>query len=240
MELDFRNVPTCDTKVYRIDLMKFGLLKRNLGGITKINLAGIRPFHEVKTELGDGKDFRDRKAELKLPLKKIGAYLVVSRAENLHTSGLVLVTPLDVQVHEDPSNGRIRTTVKDVVKDDFVADVHVKVIGSGNQDFFSGETDLRGIFVADDIRGTSTVIALAGDDQYAFYRGELALGPVPNAPAQQTQNRANDEKSRGKSKKEILLENLKVGNGYIQEQQKQQLFDLYKNPVKGGVKNFKF
>ena len=34
-------------KVYRIDLMKFSLLKRNLGGITQINLAGIRPLHEA-------------------------------------------------------------------------------------------------------------------------------------------------------------------------------------------------
>ncbi|MHC4180262.1 MAG: tetratricopeptide repeat protein, partial [Planctomycetota bacterium] len=34
VELKFRNIPACDAKVYRIDLMKFSLLKRNLGGIT--------------------------------------------------------------------------------------------------------------------------------------------------------------------------------------------------------------
>ena len=34
-ELKFRNVATADVKVYRIDLMKFSLLKRNLGGITR-------------------------------------------------------------------------------------------------------------------------------------------------------------------------------------------------------------
>ena len=44
VELKFRNVAACDVKVYRIDLMKFSLLKRNLGGITQINLAGIRPL----------------------------------------------------------------------------------------------------------------------------------------------------------------------------------------------------
>jgi len=59
VELKFRNVATLDTKLYRIDLMKFGLLKRNLAGITQINLAGIRPFFETKLELGDGKDYRD-------------------------------------------------------------------------------------------------------------------------------------------------------------------------------------
>ena len=239
VELKFRNVPTCDTKVYRIDLMKFGLLKRNLGGITKINLAGIRPFHEVKTELGDGKDFRDRQADLKLPLKEIGAYLVVSRAENLHTSGLVLVTPLDVKVHEDPESGRIRTTVKDVVKDTFVPDVHVKVIGSSNQDFSFGETDLRGIFVADDIRGKSTVIALAGDDQYAFYRGKLALGPQQPSASQTAPAKPKSNATKSKQKEE-LLRNLKSGNYRIQEQQKQQLEDLYENDINEGVKNFQF
>ncbi|NIO30891.1 MAG: hypothetical protein GTN75_03720, partial [Gemmatimonadetes bacterium] len=44
VEMKFRNIANCDAKVYRIDLMKFSLLKRNLGGITNINLAGIRPY----------------------------------------------------------------------------------------------------------------------------------------------------------------------------------------------------
>ncbi|MFQ5733788.1 MAG: alpha-2-macroglobulin family protein, partial [Planctomycetaceae bacterium] len=57
--LDFRNVATANVKVYRIDLLKFGLMQRNLNRITAINLAGIRPFHELTLNLGDGKDFRD-------------------------------------------------------------------------------------------------------------------------------------------------------------------------------------
>ena len=69
VELKFRNVAACDVKVYRIDLMKFSLLKRNLGGITQINLAGIRPLHEATVPLGDGKDYRDRTHKLPLPLE---------------------------------------------------------------------------------------------------------------------------------------------------------------------------
>ena len=88
-------------KVYRIDLMKFSLLKRNLAGITQINLAGIRPLHEAQVELGDGKDYRDRTQKLTLPLKEEGAYLVVCRGDDLHASGLVLVTPLAVEVQEE-------------------------------------------------------------------------------------------------------------------------------------------
>ena len=81
VELKFRNVAACDLKVYRIDLMKFSLLKRNLGGITQINLAGIRPHHEEAVALGDGRDYRDRTRKLPLPLKEEGAYLVVCRGD---------------------------------------------------------------------------------------------------------------------------------------------------------------
>lgn len=170
VELKFRNMAACDLKVYRIDLMKFGLLKRNLGGIAQINLAGIRPLHEAAIALGDGKDYRDRTHKLPLPLKEEGAYLVVCRGDDLHASGLVLVTPLGIEVQEDGVSGRVRTTVKDQVADKYLYDVHVKVIGSRNEDFVSGQTDLRGVFVADGIRGTATVIAQAGPSRYAFHR----------------------------------------------------------------------
>ncbi len=148
-------------KVYRIDLMKFSLLRRNLGGIAQINLAGIRPLHETSVKLGDGLDYRDRTTKLALPLKDEGAYLVVARGDDLHASGLVLVTPLAVEVQEDPVSGRVRTTVKDVKTDRYVHNVQVKVIGSRNDDFIDGTTDLRGVFVADGIHGDSTVIARA-------------------------------------------------------------------------------
>ena len=159
IELKYRNIAECAAKVYRIDLMKFALMKRDLQGITQINLAGIRPYHEATIKLGDGKDYRDCAKPLELPLKEDGAYLVVCRGENLYASDLVLVTPLAVDVQEDAVSGQVRTTVKDSTKDSYLRDVHVKVIGSRNDDFVSGETDLRGVFVADGIEGTSTVIA---------------------------------------------------------------------------------
>ena len=169
-------------KVYRIDLMKFSLLRRNLGGIATINLAGIRPLHETSVKLGDGKDYRDRTQKLALPLKDEGAYLVVCRGDDLHASGLVLVTPLAVEVQEDAVSGRVRTTVKDVKADRYVHNVQVKVIGSGNDDFVAGDTDLRGVFVADGIHGRSTVIARAEPSRYAFFRGTTELAPPARRP----------------------------------------------------------
>ena len=84
---------------------------------------------------------------------------------------------------EDATSGRVRVTVKDKVADKYADDVHVKVIGSANREFVSGETDLRGIFVADAIRGTSTIIARAEKNRYAFYRGKTSLGRVAPAPS---------------------------------------------------------
>ena len=179
VELKFRNVAAVDTKLYRIDLMKFGLLKRNLAGITQINLAGIRPFFETRLELGDGKDYRDRTHKLTLPVKEEGAYLLVCRGGDLYASGLVLVSPLAVEVQEDAPSGQVRVTVKNVLKDSYISEVQAKVIGSRNDDFVSGATDLRGVFVAQGVRGTSTVIAETDAGRYAFFRGQTELGPAP-------------------------------------------------------------
>ncbi|MCA9067790.1 MAG: tetratricopeptide repeat protein, partial [Planctomycetaceae bacterium] len=144
IQLKYRNMESVQVKVYRIDLMKFGLMQRNLDRITAINLAGIKPYHELTLKLGDGKDFQDREKPLTLPLKEEGAYLVVCRGENLYSSGLVLISPFDLEIQEDAVSGRVRVTVKNAVTDQYADDVHVKTIGSANDKFVSGETDLRG------------------------------------------------------------------------------------------------
>ena len=55
-------------------------------------------------------------------------------SEDLHTSGLVLVTPLDVEIQKNTKSGRVRTTVNDTDSatgnNDYVSNVHIKVIGS--------------------------------------------------------------------------------------------------------------
>lgn len=170
LELKFRNVGACDVKVYRIDLMKFGLLRGDLAGIAQINLAGIRPQHEATAPLGDGKDYRDRLHKLPLPLNKEGAYLVVGRGENLHASGLVLITQLAVEVQTDLAAGQVRAMVKDVVADRYLSGVELKVTGGRTGQFVSGTTDLRGVFVAEGIDGAPTVIAQAEGGRYAFFR----------------------------------------------------------------------
>jgi hypothetical protein len=242
--LTFRNVTAANVKVYRIDLLKFSLMQRNLDRITAINLAGIRPYHELTEQLGDGNDFRDREQVLSLPLKDEGAYLLVCRGENLYASGLVLVSPLGLEVQEDAASGRVRVTVKNTVDDRYAHNVHVKVIGTGNSDFISGETDLRGIFVADAIQGTSTVIAKSDENRYAFFRGKTPLGTAqsspnqqaaqaPNQPAAQEQAKGQANQQTPQSGNAILLQNVLQENWANCNEQRQQYRGLIRNQNKG-------
>ncbi|MFN0055173.1 MAG: tetratricopeptide repeat protein, partial [Planctomycetales bacterium] len=230
VSLKYRNVPRANVKVYRIDLLKFSLLQRNLSRITGINLAGIRPYHDLAVELGDGKDYRDREKELELPLKEEGAYLVVCQGENLYASGLVLVSPLVLEIQEDAASGRVRVTVKDVVADRYAHNIHVKVIGSANEQFVSGQSDLRGIFVADAIRGTSTVIAKTDANRYAFFRGKTPLGNIPQpTPASD----APAEGKPGEASQQLLLRGLQDQNGIFNRDQRSNYRNLLKNSTQG-------
>ncbi|MBD3181659.1 tetratricopeptide repeat protein [Candidatus Poribacteria bacterium] len=176
VKIKYRNIQETSLQVYKVDLMKLYLREKDLSKIRSIQLAGIEPEFSKTIKLGDGKDYVDKEHIVPLEIKDEGAYLVICRGDELFTSGLVLLTPLKMEVQEDAVSGRIRVNVRDVVDDLYKEDIHVKVVGSEDQIFKSGETDLRGIFTADDIRGKATVIARSGKDQYAFYRGEQWLG----------------------------------------------------------------
>jgi hypothetical protein len=148
-----------------------------------------------------------------LPLEDEGAYLVICRGDNLFTSGMVLVTPLKLEIQEMPSAGSLRVNVRDTIDEGYQANVHVKAIGSSDNEFKSGDTDLRGIFVAEGLTGSATVIARQ-EGRYAFYRGTTHLGQpeLPNAtPAQQ----AAPLKGQQLQQKDFL-ENLDLDNGEIQ------------------------
>jgi hypothetical protein len=106
---------------------------------------------------------------------------VICRGDDLFASGLVLITPLKIEVQTDARAGRLRANVLDAASGGYAAEVHVKAIGSVDKAFRSGETDLRGVFVADGLRGKATVIARAGDSRYAFYRGTEWLGAPETA-----------------------------------------------------------
>ncbi len=170
-------------KVYPVDLMQLYLTRRNLNGIAGIDLSGITPLVDKTVALGSGADFEDRKKRIDLPLTKEGAYLVLIRGDNLHASGIVLVSPLEIEVLEEDlqmmigpgavkgTPGRVRVTVRDARTREFLAKVEVKVIGSADPQFTSGETDLRGVFVAEGPNGVITVRLAEGDEPVCLLSG---------------------------------------------------------------------
>jgi len=226
VKLHYRNVKDVMILVYRVDLMKLYLLQKNLNNITKVNLAGITPYHQETILLGEGKDYADKEFSLTLPLEKEGAYLVVTKESELDASGMALLSVLKMEVDEDVVSGRVRVNVINEETGRYENKVHVKVIGSGDTKFVSGETDLRGIFIADNIHGSTTVIARKGD-QYAFYRGKTALQPPETTTERPRRKAPADMRSQA-------TEQLRETNIAIQQQSAGYLRgNLYQNKQTG-------
>jgi len=151
------------------------VLRRTLAGIRDINLAGIEPYRETSVALGEGQDYRDLHRMLPLEVTEEGAYLIVCRGGSQFASGLLLVTSLDLEVSRDPHASSVRVTLRDVTSDQYVHGADVKVIGAGKADLVAGQTDRRGLFVAESVVGSPTVIAHAGAGKYALYRSADSL-----------------------------------------------------------------
>jgi len=222
--LTYRNLKETDVRVYRVDLMKLYLTRRSLAEAARIDLAGVSPLHQATVALNPDTGARAETKTLELALGEEGAYLVLARSDGMYASGLLLVTPLAVDAQEDAQAGRVRVNVRDTKTGEYASKVHVKVIGSESGQFVSGETDLRGVFIADAIRGQATAIVRGEGDRYAFYRGETWLGPPPEAAqaeAEAAEKRAQ-QLSRGS-----YLENVSAVNVGQQAVRSQELRDLY-------------
>ncbi len=184
IEIDYRNIKDAALEIYKVDLMKLYLREKNLSNITAVDLAGIDPESSLNIPLGDGEDYADKTRKAKLPIDEEGAYLVICRGDNLYTSGLILITPLKLEIQETPDEGSVRVNVRDLTAGgSYIPEVMVKVVGTDNDLFLSGQTDLRGVFQADGVRGNATVLARADGGKYAFYRGSQQHGHHPRGGA---------------------------------------------------------
>jgi hypothetical protein len=123
--------------------------------------------------LGDGRDYATKVKKVALSMTKPGAYLCVVRSGDQIATGMALVSDLRIEAQEQFAQGRIRVNVRR--GDGYVVGAHVKVVGSNDGVVRSGDTDLRGVFVADGMLGRATALAAFGD-HYAIYRGDAAHG----------------------------------------------------------------
>jgi tetratricopeptide (TPR) repeat protein len=181
LEAKLRNLQRLDLRVYRVDLLKLYLLKGSLRDLAEVNLAGIRPVISknirLKKKLGVT---QEQKFPLRLPGK--GAYLVLIRGGPRLIHSLVLTGSLATEVTEDFDEGRVRVTVRKNGGRP-VPGAQIQLKGSENDRFIAGRTDLRGIFIADEIEGAVTVIA-HHQGAYGLYRGteELVAGGAAPQP----------------------------------------------------------
>ena len=228
IQLTYRNIKEAFIQVYQVDLMKLYLRQKNLSQITQVKLAGIEPQFTENFTLGDGKDYTDKVQPIDLSLTEEGAYLVICRGDGLFTSGLVLITPLRIEVQEDQISGRVRVNIKNKNTGNYAAKVHVKAIGTENDKFISGKTDLRGIFIADGIHGRSTVIARSNENRYAFYRGTQSIGTQRGSKREQQQFVPAPQQSTD------YRMNLKMRNKKIQSSNIEQ-FDRMRRSSRTGV-----
>ncbi len=235
VKLTSRNLKQAELLVYPVDLMTLCLREKNLSRIADVNLAGIAPVIKTTVELTRGAAasaaasvFVPGDTPVELGLQKAGAYLLLARAEDHHASGLVLVTPLELQVKED-GGGRVRTHVLRQPDGVYEKDVEVKVIGSQNDAFVAGASDPRGLFIADGIRGTATVLARHGSDEYAFWRGTSFLGP----PALEPGRPAPAERAKQEAEQDAYFKNVMDLNRDLQNKRQEQLKEEIRKDRKG-------
>jgi tetratricopeptide (TPR) repeat protein len=230
IKLEYRNIARADVTVYPVDLMQLYLTRRNLNGIAGIDLAGITPLVEKSVALGNGSEYDDRSRIIDLPLTRDGAYLVMIRGDNLYTSGIVLVSPLEIEVLEEPASARVRITVRDARTKNLLPRVQVKVIGSATPEFFAGDTDLRGVFVAEGVRGQVSTVIRKDAAAYAFYRGTEYLGQQPAPAATAREQNVERQAPQNPALNQALDANLKLQNTSNNLKQIQRLQERYKNP----------
>ena len=227
IELGSRNVKEAALRVYKVDLLKLYDRRSEIADVTKVNLAGITPEAEMTVPLGDGKDFAWKRKSLELPVKTEGAYLVIFRGDDITTSGLVLITSLELELREDGENGALRVHVKDAAKGSYVADADIKVFDSLGGEPSGGRTDPRGVFQASDITGHATVVVRHGDTRYAFFRTAEPLRPAAQKRLTPTpagrMDPAAPAKPKGMSKEDYLfnvqqqLKSNQIGNKIMWE-----------------------
>lgn len=211
LKIAARNLKEAQISVYKVDLLKFYQNRKNLTDLGSMNLAGIKPIWEGPVDLG-AEEFVDKSKTIELPLKEKGAYFVTVKADDGETrfvsSGVIVRSEIELEVQEDATSGRVRVNVARHTPDDKngppLSKAEVWVAGSANDSFRKAQTDLRGVMMADDVRGKPTIIAYK-DGDYAFYRSEKILQPqfvaLPasrpaNAAAQPAQSKSFKDQAR--------------------------------------------
>jgi alpha-2-macroglobulin len=174
LEITHRNVEKVRLRVYRVDLPVLFAVRKDLRGVSAVNLTGIDPVKSWEEKLPGGST--PRKTRIALPADEKGAYLVVGRAEdppsgaNLAASGgnvklvefSTIVLRSDLQIDLQRLPGKVRVNVfKRTPGGGRVPQAGATVrVSDGQRIAGTGPTDARGVFEAA-IGGRGRAIVLA-------------------------------------------------------------------------------
>ncbi|MDE0959930.1 MAG: MG2 domain-containing protein [Planctomycetota bacterium] len=174
IELRYRNIEEAEVLAYKVNLMTLALREQDLSRVTEVNLSGISPTISTTVQLGGkgaGGGAMQASHDVTLPIEDVGAYLVIVRGEDIHTSCLVLINQMELVVEDTSGNIRIQSI--DPVTDALIPGVQIRILDQGQVQ--SGTTDRRGLFVSDTSERMPTVIARRGTSDYAFFRGSPSI-----------------------------------------------------------------
>jgi hypothetical protein len=133
-----------------------------------------------------------------------------------------------LEVTEDADAGRARVSVVNALTRSGARDVHVKVIGNAMSQFRTGETDLRGVYIADGVHGQATAIARDPEGRFAFYRNPAATMLAMATTAQRGAKQVQQLRQQVDYAKNLADDNFQIqaGNGVW-------LDELFKSKGKG-------
>ncbi len=220
LEVTARKIKKLHLRAYKVDLMKLYLLKRSLRNLADVNLAGIKPILTREYRLRPTRTSGPFDQTLSLSLPGKGAYLVLLRGGATKAHSLVLVGSLDLEVTEIQDEGRVRVAVRDS-RGRTIPNARVQLKGDDDERFTAGKTDLRGIFIGDEVEGAVTVIA-KHKGAYGLYRGS-----VPLSGEVEEEDRAGMKRLKRIDFDEGLIQ------GQIEAPAAQQAIDFFNQDVRG-------
>ncbi len=223
LDVTHRNLAELDVRVYPVDLLRLFTGVDDMAANGAGDLAGIRPVHQSRVVLAQGPgaiDATNQVRRVELPVDAEGAVPrdpsrrrpVRLGPGGAHPDGAGghAVTRLGSNPGRRPRQGdRTRR-----------GRVQVKVIGSRGPMVRRGETDLRGVYVADAVDGRLTVVARSGTGRYALHRSpaeqdedRTALGRA-RAAGQSRRGEGEDVLHPARSKGiERRLQRMEMGGG---------------------------
>ena len=112
LKIRFKGVREISMTLYKVDFLLLCLKEKDLSKITRINLAGIKPYLTRKVRLAADHPYLGREKNVTVPAKGKGAYLVVLKANGIETSGMILKSDLRMDVLGLAANGIARVSIR--------------------------------------------------------------------------------------------------------------------------------